>query len=1081
MLSNFTDIQEKLFDFIKKYHTNEIIRGSILFVSFGLLYFFFTLFIEYFLWLKPGLRTLLFWAFVLVELFLLFRFLILPSLKLLGFRGGLSEAQAAKIIGAHFSEVDDKLLNIIQLKNEKEPTELILASIEQKSGEIQLIPFKRAVNFKENRKYLKYLIIPLIIAVFPFLTGNKNLFSGSFDRVVHHRQSFQPPAPFYFKLSNRDLRVIEGKKLELKAEIIGDIIPEEVTVNVDGNTYFMQKESENRFVYVFESVTEPFSFDLRANREVSESFDVTVVRTPIITDFEMEINYPAYTGLRREALANTGNATVPEGSIISWKLRTKSTEQLHFIQDQETREFEKKEEDLFLYKKGIVESTSYRISSSNKDLKGFENLDYRLEVIKDALPEIQVKSDIDSISRGEASFFGTISDDYGLTKLEVLYRPADQEAFSKQFIEIENGTLQNFFYSFPNDMQLLPEKTYEIVFVVYDNNAVRGSRSNRTGSFFYNQLSAEEETREILKEQEDNLRELQQNQKGNKQTNQSLENLDKNLRTQEGLNWNNKKEIENYLERQMQYQKMLEKNTDKILDNLEDLKIESEDENLKEQQEELKNRLEEIKDLEEKQRLLDELKALTEKLEKEGLLENLEKLNSLNEQQEKSLERILEMTKRFYVEKKYTDIQRKLENMAKEQESLSNDPAENKSESQQKLNDKFDEIRKELQQIDKDNKNLKVPLDLPATKTEEQEIKSSMEEAKEELQKDSEANMKSAKQNQKEAANKMKKMAQKMDQGMMEMQMEMIDENIEDLGRILNNLLVFSFDQEALMVSLEQAQENSADFPEKLKKQQILKEYFEHIDDSLYTLSLRVVQITGQVQKQVAGAHYNIDKSLEQLSDAKVREAMVNQQYTMTAANDLADLLSNILNDLKNAQSSSGKGKSKESISLPDIIQKQKELLDKMEGELKKQSGMEKNKEMMSEAQYKIFQEQSRLRKELNDLMKQEGMQADDIKRIDKDMDQLERMLLEKGIDKQTLDKMRSFNYELLKLELATERQGNDEKRKANSNQKVFTVPDLKREEQMLKYLNTNDVLIRQSLPLQPFYQTKVKEYFKED
>jgi len=33
----------------------------------------------------------------------------------------------------------------------------------------------------------------------------------------------------------------------------------------------------------------------------------------------------------------------------------------------------------------------------------------------------------------------------------------------------------------------------------------------------------------------------------------------------------------------------------------------------------------------------------------------------------------------------------------------------------------------------------------------------------------------------------------------------------------------------------------------------------------------------------------------------------------------------------------------------------------------------------------------------------------------------------------------------------------------------------------MLKYLNTNDVLIRQSIPLQPFYQSKVKEYFKEE
>ncbi|MDZ7612519.1 MAG: hypothetical protein U5K51_01420 [Flavobacteriaceae bacterium] len=45
-------------------------------------------------------------------------------------------------------------------------------------------------------------------------------------------------------------------------------------------------------------------------------------------------------------------------------------------------------------------------------------------------------------------------------------------------------------------------------------------------------------------------------------------------------------------------------------------------------------------------------------------------------------------------------------------------------------------------------------------------------------------------------------------------------------------------------------------------------------------------------------------------------------------------------------QNSSGKGKSKETISLPDIIKKQKELLDKLEGELKKQSQMNGNKEV---------------------------------------------------------------------------------------------------------------------------------------
>ena len=50
----------KLEDFIKKFYTNELLRGTIFFVGLGLLYFLATSFIEYFLWLKPSGRTLLF-------------------------------------------------------------------------------------------------------------------------------------------------------------------------------------------------------------------------------------------------------------------------------------------------------------------------------------------------------------------------------------------------------------------------------------------------------------------------------------------------------------------------------------------------------------------------------------------------------------------------------------------------------------------------------------------------------------------------------------------------------------------------------------------------------------------------------------------------------------------------------------------------------------------------------------------------------------------------------------------------------------------------------------------------------------
>ncbi|HEU0124905.1 MAG TPA: hypothetical protein VFQ56_01240, partial [Flavobacterium sp.] len=64
-------IYQKLEAFIKKYYTNELIKGILLFTGFGLLYFLFTLFVEYFLWLKPLGRTFLFWIFIAVEVFLL--------------------------------------------------------------------------------------------------------------------------------------------------------------------------------------------------------------------------------------------------------------------------------------------------------------------------------------------------------------------------------------------------------------------------------------------------------------------------------------------------------------------------------------------------------------------------------------------------------------------------------------------------------------------------------------------------------------------------------------------------------------------------------------------------------------------------------------------------------------------------------------------------------------------------------------------------------------------------------------------------------------------------------------------------
>ncbi|MCT4629476.1 MAG: hypothetical protein N4A42_06305, partial [Winogradskyella sp.] len=158
-MSNFETIKSKLQEFIQKYYTNELLKGAILFFAIGLLYFLITLFVEYMLWLNPTARTVLFWVFILVELGLFIKFIAIPLAKLFNLRKGINYETASKLIGNHFPEVNDKLLNVLQLNQSPTQSDLLIASIEQKSQELQPIPFKSAINFKSNTKYLKYAAI----------------------------------------------------------------------------------------------------------------------------------------------------------------------------------------------------------------------------------------------------------------------------------------------------------------------------------------------------------------------------------------------------------------------------------------------------------------------------------------------------------------------------------------------------------------------------------------------------------------------------------------------------------------------------------------------------------------------------------------------------------------------------------------------------------------------------------------------------------------------------------------------------------------------------------------------------------
>lgn len=1113
-MKNFKNIINKLEEFIRKYYVNELIKGAILFFSIGLLYFLATLLIEHFLWLSPILRAILFWLIVVVEAILFVKYIVIPLARLFKLQKGINHEDASKIIGNHFSEVNDKLLNVLQLNKIKNTSELLLASIEQKSKEINPTPFKLAINFKENVKYLKYAVIPILIVTLSFLTGHFDWFSDSYNRVINYRLAYEPPAPFQFFVVNDDLQAIENKAFTLKVITKGDINPENVEITFNGETYYLKQHGNGEFEYVFMQPKEEINFNLSANNIVSKPYTIDVLKTPTLLSFDMLLDYPTYTKRKDETLKNTGNTTVPQGTKITWQLRTKETDNV-YLYSKDTLEFKLDNQGLFEASKRVNSTLDYSLNTSNSNIKDYESLTFSINVIKDEYPELKLQMEQDSLNHQTLYFFGMASDDYGLSKLQLVYFPSeDENDIQTEAIPISKSNFEEFLSVFPDNLNLKEGVSYNLYFEVFDNDVIHGLKSTKSATFNYRKLTKEERERGQLIEQEESIEDINKSLQKFEEQDKELNEISKNQKEKLDLNFSDKRKLEDFLKRQIEQEEMMQNFNKKLKDNLEDFQKENdENDSFKE---DLEQRLDENKErLEKDEELLKELQKIAEKIQKEELTTKLEELAKQNKSKKRSLEQLLELTKRYYVAMKAEKLRTELVEQAKEQEKLSEESEENNTEkNQNELNKKFEDFQKELDELHKDNKGLMEPLDIPQDKKEEEEIKNEQKEASENLKKNEDSgepqekqkSKEDAKKNQKKAVQKMLQMSKKMEQMSANGGAEQLSEDFDMLRQILDNLVLFSFEQEDLMNQFNGIQINHNEYAKYLRKQQGLREHFEHIDDSLFALSLRQPMISESINKEVSEIYFNIDKSLNQLSENGLNQGVVAQRYIVSSANMLANLLSDILDNLE-AQLSpmpgKGQGEGKD-MQLPDIIMSQEQLNEQMKQGLEKsEDGNKKDGEKEGESQkdekegnkegeggefgeelngelFKIYQQQQQIRQALENRLEKEGLQGLGNNLL-KRMEAVEQDLLDKGFTNNTLERMIQLQHQLLKLENATFQQGEDNKRKSVTNKEEFANTTSNQLKTAKQYFRTTEILNRHALPLRQVYKKRAQDYFKRE
>jgi len=1108
---------EKLDAFIRKYYLNQVIRGALL--STGLIVGLFVglAVVEHFGHFGTGTRTVLFYAFVTVSLAALGVWVGLPAVRLRRIGQVISHDEAATIIGKHFPNIEDKLLNTLQLQRQAQTagagSELLLASIDQRTAELRPVPFVAAIDLRENRRFLRFALPPALVLL-TLLIVAPSMVRDSTTRIVRHGTAFEDMAPFRFVVMNDGLETVALQDFPLSIRLEGSEVPNDLYIEADGTRQLMVRENAAQFTYVFRQPRESRTFQLYGGGFRSQSFELKVYPKPSVLAFEVELDYPAYTGRKKETRQNNGDLLIPTGTKVTWRFRTSETEQLHLLMDDSLHLPERTGKDGFSFAQRFRQSIGYTVLTSNAYLKHADSLRYSIGVIPDLYPSIAAEETPDSLNPKRLYFNGQIKDDYGFSALRFRYSVIrsgkGEEAVQEQQLSVPKGKTSEDFYHFWDlgRMDLSAGDVLEYWFEVWDNDGVNGSKSARTDKRTYRLPTLSELAQENNAKGEKMKDELSEAVKQAQKMQKELGKMQKDMLDKQQLNWEDKAKMKDLIEMQKELKKQVES-----------LKQENQQKNSKmsefmefdpalvEKQKQLEKLFDEVMSDEMKE-LFKKMEEMMDQLTKDKAQELLEDMKFSAEDLEKELDRSLELFKQLEFEQKLEQTKERLEELAKEQDKLADESLNKDSDKdelakkQEELSKEFDDLKKDMDALEKQNQELEKPNKMDDMKDEKESVSEEQKKAEDQLQKDQK---KKASDSQKNAAKQMENMAQKMGDMMAQMQQESQSEDLDALRQIVDNLLTLSFDQEDLMVSLKGTNRNDPKYTELTRQQLKLKDDSKLIEDSLYALSKRVPQIETVVNRETRSVNSNMGKAISSMADRRTPEAASRQQQALTSVNNLALLLSEAIDQMQNAMaeasgsgscSKPGKGKKPSAATMRSLQEQLNKQMEQMKKGMEKggqekgpkpggnkpgQGGMGMSKEMA-----KMAAQQEALRQMVreyeNELKKQgggkgSGGEMDDLSRL---MEQTETDIVNKQITRETMMRQQEILVKLLEAEKAEREREQEERRESReAKDEDYGNPEIYFE---YKRRKNNETELLRTVPanLNPFYREKVDEYFKK-
>lgn len=1014
-------------------------------------------------------------------------------LILIGKDRKFDDEHLAKKVGQILPGIKDRLLNTLQLSHIQMAqvhysAELIELSIQRAGTSYLGEDFTKAASIERVRVMSRYAIPLLIAVLFPVLMF-PHVFGGALERITNPGRDFPVENPFNLTVIPGNTSIVRGTPFTIQARTEGqkpDLA--KIFIQEEGTSSFsvvIADAREDTFQYHFEKVTVPFRYYVQGTKKIlfrpdhhvnSPLYAVKVIQRPVIRHLKVRLESPPYSGLSAYYLAeNIGDITALKGTAVTMEITTNkriSTAFLHFDKGMQVPlEFKDTsgKGSFTLLNDGI-----YTIHLIDQDTVTNEApIEYHLTLLRDEFPFIQVihpGRDTDLDESMTVPLLIRVMDDYGLTKVHLI----SQKAQTKENREGSSDSTSDF-SDFPQDtitvpllnrkdrMQdiqfdwdlsktnLVPDDRVSYYFEVYDNDVISGPKKSASEKFYVRFPSMEEIFSRVEEQQETGINTMEEVLKENKDIQEKLQEITREMKRNPNLNWDKQKALKNAADRQAESMKKIEdvqKRYEEILDKLEKHDLTSL-ETLKKYAE-LQQLFQEVLTPELQKAVQDLQKSLQEQSQQNPELQKqVEKFAFSQEEYLKKIERTLNLLKRIQTEQKMDEMVKQAEELAKKQETINKELekvnqdekksmkelAKQEEELGFKTNEVDEKVKELARQMAQDSTFKLSRLESAARLLEEQQVIPRMQEMSTSMQNGEKSE---PKQEGEKLEKDLQDYAKKLESARDEMKSNEKRKVMTAMRRTLQDVLELSKQQEQLAGESKNLTAQSPKFQENAEKQANVMSGLSRIAQQLLDLSQMTFFVTPQMGKSIGGAMTEMQSAVQSLENRNGEAASMNQEQAMGALNESAKMMTGAMQQMQGAQSVTG---------MEEYMKMLQQMAGAQEGinDETEQSMMGgKPKSSQQGALLRLAREQMALQKILEELQKQIGERQDilgSLDQIGKDMGDVVKELEEAQVNRKTIERQRQILSRLLDAQRSLQRRDYSKKRQSETAKDYRSLP----------------------------------------